>query len=116
MDKKTPTVADFVEENADLIFTVEGNGKIVLSRENTYIIRQKLIALFQKPHTLRAEGVSEGLLVSGYSYQLLNKEAPRGTEHLMMIDAESSQGAGEYCISLKEFINAFSNGEIPAFS
>jgi hypothetical protein len=113
MDGKKLTVADFVEENADLIFTVGDNGKISLSRKNTQLIRQKLIELFQKPHTLRAESVSNGLLVSGYRYQLLNKDAPRGTEHLMMIDAEPSQGAGEYCISLKEFINAFSNGEIP---
>ena len=47
---KPATVADFVEENAEIIFTVFDGGKIGLNQDSVPYIRELLITLFKTPH------------------------------------------------------------------
>lgn len=62
---KPATVADFVEENAEIIFTVFDGGKIGLNQDSVPYIRELLITLFKTPHKLKAGQNASGLIVPG---------------------------------------------------
>ncbi|MCP4258253.1 MAG: hypothetical protein GY774_12260 [Planctomycetes bacterium] len=113
---KPATVADFVEENAEIIFTVFDGGKIGLNQDSVPYIRELLITLFKTPHKLKAGQNASGLIVPGYGYELLDKTHPRAPLSLVLKDSSEKQGNGEYVISLEEFINAFSDAFIPGTS
>jgi hypothetical protein len=110
---KPTTIADFVEVNAHAIFEFNEEGVPVISPNKECLVRDRLYLLFSTEHTLVAKNTLRGLIIPGGRYKLTSRSNAHAPNWLVIEDADSRQGFGDYCIPLGDFINAFSDSTLP---
>jgi hypothetical protein len=110
---KPTTIADFVEVNAHALFEFNDEGKPVIDPTKELVIRERLYLIFSTEHTLVAKSTLRGLIIPGGLHQLTNRSNAHAPSWLVIEDADSKQGFGDYCIPLGDFINAFSDSTLP---